>query len=140
VQFKKRDYEKIDEIRTYQDSLVENSRTIFSKLKRAVTYRALQARIVREELEKSPYPKIMTGDFNDVPNSYSYATIRNDMQDAFLQKGFGIGRTFTSLSPTLRIDYIFASKDFSVDQFNRLVKNYSDHYMLVADLRIIKNK
>jgi endonuclease/exonuclease/phosphatase family metal-dependent hydrolase len=136
VQFKKGDYEKLDEIKNYQDSLFSNSRTIFSKLKRAITYRAIQAKIAKQALEKSPYPPVFCGDFNDVPNSYTYSKIRSGMQDAFLEKGFGIGRTFTSISPTLRIDYILVSKKFSIGQFNRLVKNYSDHYMLVADLRL----
>jgi endonuclease/exonuclease/phosphatase family metal-dependent hydrolase len=75
------------------------------------------------------------GDLNDVPNSYTYFTIKGDMQDAFLRKGFGIGRTFSALSPTLRIDYIFADREFKVKQFNRLVRNYSDHYMIVADMK-----
>ena len=82
---------------------------------------------------------IFCGDFNDIPNSYTYYKIRGDMQDAFLEKGFGIGRTFTALSPTLRIDYILASKQFSILQFNRVTKKYSDHYMLVADLSL-KNR
>ena len=56
------------------------------------------------------------------------------MQDAFLKKGFGIGRTFAALSPTLRIDYIFADKHFTIKQFKRVVKKLSDHYMLVADV------
>ena len=56
------------------------------------------------------------------------------MKDAFLEEGFGIGRTFSSLSPTLRIDYIFADSHFRVGQFKRIARNYSDHYMLVADI------
>ena len=44
------------------------------------------------------------------------------MQDAFLKKGFGIGRTFSALSPTLRIDYIFTDKHFKIKQFNRIIK------------------
>ncbi len=58
------------------------------------------------------------------------------MQDAFLKKGFGIGRTFSALSPTLRIDYIFADQHFRVKQFNRVAKKYSDHYMLVSDIAL----
>jgi endonuclease/exonuclease/phosphatase (EEP) superfamily protein YafD len=81
---------------------------------------------------------LMCADMNDVPNSYTYFRIRGKMQDAFLKKGFGIGRTFSALSPTLRIDYIFADHNFRVKQFNRLVKNYSDHYMLVTDVELKK--
>jgi endonuclease/exonuclease/phosphatase family metal-dependent hydrolase len=55
-----------------------------------------------------------------------------------LKKGFGMGRTFSGLSPTLRIDYIFADNHFKIKQFNRIVKNLSDHYMLVADVQLKK--
>src|SRR6476620_1695482 len=123
VQFKKRDYERINEIKNYEDSIVSNSRTIFSKLKRGIERRSLQANLIRDQLRQSQYPVIFCGDFNDVPNSYTYFTVRGNMQDAFLEQGSGIGRSFTSISPTLRIDYILASKDFSVLQFDRVVKN-----------------
>ncbi len=116
--------------------MLENSRNIFSKLKRAAIIRAGQTDIVKQTLAVSPHPYIITGDFNDVPNSYTYFTIKsNGLQDAFLQKGFGIGRTFTGIAPTLRIDYILPTEDFRVLQFNRFVKDYSDHYMLLADVR-----
>jgi endonuclease/exonuclease/phosphatase family metal-dependent hydrolase len=136
VQFKRRDYEMINEIKNYEDSIVSNSKTIFSKLKKGIGRRSVQSNVIREQLRQSTYPVIFCGDFNDVPNSYTYYTIRGNMRDAFLEKGSGIGRTFTSISPTLRIDYILTSKDFRVDQFDRVLKNYSDHYMLVADLEL----
>lgn len=137
-QFGKKDYERLGKIKSGDDSLVTNSRSILSKLKRGVSYRAIQADIVDEVLDNSPYPLIFCADLNDVPNSYAYFTARGDLQDAFLKKGFGIGRTFAAISPTLRIDYIFAGKEFRIRQFNRIVRNLSDHYMLVADLELKK--
>ena len=137
VQFKKQDYESIESIKNTDEGMVENSRNIFSKLKRGSILRARQAEIVKEQVSRSPYPCVLTGDFNDVPNSYTYFTIKgNELQDAFLAKGLGIGRTYNNIAPTLRIDYILSSKDFSVRQFNRIVRDYSDHYMLVADLEL----
>lgn len=137
VQFQKQDYEKIQNIENTNDGMVENSRNIFSKLKRGVMRRCGQADIVKQIISTSPYPFILTGDFNDVPNSYTYFTIRDDnLQDAFLQSGFGVGKTFSYIAPTLRIDYVFATKDFAIKQFNRIVKNYSDHYMLVTDVQL----
>jgi endonuclease/exonuclease/phosphatase family metal-dependent hydrolase len=139
VQFKKKDYESIDAITRKRDSILENSRNIFSKLKRGIILRSRQVDIVKEITGNSPYPFVLTGDLNDVPNSYTYFTIKGGrLQDAFLKKGFGIGRTYSYLSPTLRIDYIFTTKDFSILQFNRVVKDYSDHYMLVADVQLKK--
>ncbi len=140
VLFQKGDYESIEEMTKAEDSLLENSRNIFFKLRRAMIYRSRQARIVKDITSKSPHPYIVTGDFNDVPNSYTYFTIKGDqLSDTFLEKGFGLGRTYSALSPTLRIDYILNTKNFKVKQFNRIVKDYSDHYMLVADLEKKEN-
>lgn len=138
VQLKPKDYQDIEEIKNREDSILENSRNLFAKLKRAIVYRSRQSDLVAELTGQSPHPYMIAGDFNDIPNSYTYFTIRQGMQDAFLKKGFGIGRTFSALSPTLRIDYILATRQFNVLQFNRLVKNYSDHYMLVADVTLKK--
>ncbi len=137
-ELKKSDYEKIDRLKGVEEGVVADSRTIFSKLKTGILNRKLQADIVKQVLEDSPYPFLFCGDLNDVPNSYTYHTVRGDLQDAFLAKGFGIGRTFPALSPTLRIDYIFADANFKIDQFNRVVKNYSDHYLIMADVKLKK--
>ena len=136
LQLGKKDYEKINKITSAEDSLVSNSRSILSKLKRGISNRSIQADMISDMLEDSPHPVLVAADLNDIPNSYTYHTVRANMQDAFLKKGFGIGRTFTGLSPTLRIDYIFADNRFKIKQFNRIVKNLSDHYMLVADVQL----
>jgi endonuclease/exonuclease/phosphatase family metal-dependent hydrolase len=136
VRFEREDYEKIKKIKQRDDKIIENSKNIFSKLKRGFIYRSRQSRLVQNELDKSPFPYIITGDFNDVPNSNTYFSIRKNTKDAFLEKGSGIGRTFALISPTLRIDYILASEAFDVLQFKRITKMYSDHFMLVADLKL----
>ena len=136
LQFGKRDYDRIDRITNAEDSLLSNSRNILAKLKKGISNRSIQANLISEILAISPHPVIVCADLNDVPNSYTYSTVRGDMQDAFLKKGFGIGRTFSAISPTLRIDYIFADSHFRILQFNRIVKKYSDHYMLVADVEL----
>ena len=139
VQFKKKDFETIESIKNTDDGMVENSRNIFSKLKRGVVFRSGQADVVRKAISQTPYPFILTGDFNDVPNSYTYFTIRGkELQDAFLLTGLGVGKTFSYIAPTLRIDYMLTTKDFQIRQFNRVIKNYSDHYMLIADVELKK--
>jgi endonuclease/exonuclease/phosphatase family metal-dependent hydrolase len=138
LQFGRKDYAALYKIKTGEDSLVTNSRSILSKMKKGVIYRSLQADIAHQVIKQSPGPVLFCGDLNDVPNSYAYSTLRGNMQDAFLKKGVGIGRTFSALSPTLRIDYIFADKRFRVKQFNRIAKKLSDHYMIVADVELRK--
>ena len=136
VQLGKTDYDKIDKIKEGDDGIVFNSKTIFSKIKKGAVSRKIQTDIIKQVLGDSPYPLIFCGDLNDIPNSYTYFKIRGEMQDAFLKQGFGIGRTFAAISPTLRIDYIFADRHFRVHQFKRIIKNYSDHYMLVSDIEL----
>ena len=138
VQFRQKDFEAINEIKSAEDSLIDNSKTVLAKLRKAIILRSSQADIARQIMDDSPYPSIFCGDLNDTPNSYTYFTIRGDMQDAFLQKGFGIGRTYSSLSPTLRIDYIFTDDQFSIKQFTRVVKYLSDHFMIMADVELKK--
>jgi endonuclease/exonuclease/phosphatase family metal-dependent hydrolase len=136
LQFGIKDYKRIGKITSGEDSLIENSRNILGKIKRGFSRRAIQADVVREVMSVSPHPFLLCADLNDVPNSYTYFTVRGKMQDAFLKKGFGIGRTFTGLSPTLRIDYILADPNFRIRQFKRVTKKLSDHYMLVADVQL----
>lgn len=139
-QFRKQDISKIDELKDIKGDFWGNARYIFSKLSVAITHRSIQADMVSDILSNSPHPVVFCADMNDVPNSYTYKTIKGDMQDAFLQKGFGIGRTYTSLSPTLRIDYIFADENFTINQCRRITTPYSDHYMVVADVKLNASK
>lgn len=135
VLFQKQDYEKLRMIKTADDSMLDASKSIVKKLKQGYTSRGVQVDIVREELDKSPHPVIICGDFNDVPNSYTYFHIRGKRQDAFIAASNGIGRTYREIAPTLRIDYIMADERFEVTQCKRFALPYSDHYPVLADLQ-----
>ena len=136
VLLQKKDYNDLQIIRNAKDSMVEASKSILRKLKQGYSSRGNQVDIVRRELDHSPYPAIICGDFNDVPNSYTYFQIRGDRKDAFVEKGKGIGRTFANLSPTLRIDYVMADEKFEVTQYKRQVLSYAEHFPIVVDLKL----
>ncbi|HSC37794.1 MAG TPA: endonuclease/exonuclease/phosphatase family protein [Chitinophagaceae bacterium] len=136
LRFDGNDYNLFSKIATAEDSGMVRSKGVVRKFRRAYTFRSKQAELVRRELDNSPYPLILCGDFNDVPNSFTWSRIKGDRTDAFLRRGFGVGRSFASLSPTLRIDYIFCSKDLEVTQFKKTVNYWSDHFPLVADFKL----
>jgi endonuclease/exonuclease/phosphatase family metal-dependent hydrolase len=136
VLFHRKDFHDLEIIRNVDDSILEASKSIVKKLGYAFRHRADQALEVRDELDKSPYPAIICGDFNDVPNSYTYFTIKGGLRDAFVQKGFGIGRTYTLISPTLRIDYILADPQLNTLQCRKFSLPYSDHSPVIADLQL----
>jgi endonuclease/exonuclease/phosphatase family metal-dependent hydrolase len=136
VLFHSKDFHDLEIIKNVDDSILMASRSIAKKLGYAFRHRGDQAEELRAQLDKSPFPGVVCGDFNDVPNSYTYFTIRKDWRDAFLQKGFGIGRTYVHISPTLRIDYILSSPVFNVLQCRKFSLPWSDHSPVIADLQL----
>lgn len=117
-----------------QNELKNGSLKILSKLKRAFINRASQARNLAEHIEKSPYPVIICGDFNDTPVSYSYQKISKNLKDAFIECGSGIGNTYNGNFPSFRIDYILHSDIFSANSFEIKKIKLSDHYPIVSYL------
>ena len=115
---------------------LEKSKNIVSKFKTGFAKRKIQSERVKKALNESPYKVILCGDFNDVPNSYAYNTIGKGLKNAYAEKGTGIGRTFSSISPTLRIDNIFVDSKMMVEQFVRINKKLSDHFPIIADVQV----
>jgi endonuclease/exonuclease/phosphatase family metal-dependent hydrolase len=54
------------------------------------------------------------------------------MNDAFLLAGSDIGTTFIFENYPMRIDYLLATKDLKVLDFNTIKKTFSDHYPISA--------
>lgn len=130
----------------YIDSISENINKqsfkelypILKRLKRAFHKRARQVMIFRDSIDHSPYPIIICGDFNDVPNSYTYQTIARELYDSFLEAGSGVGTTFSEFSIPYRIDYILYSSEFDVVFSKKFSLKYSDHFPYFSVLRIKK--
>jgi endonuclease/exonuclease/phosphatase family metal-dependent hydrolase len=145
--FVQRDYEDLAKIRYQQDEDLRASRHIYGKMRFAFQRRGRQADLVRGQVRESAYPVVLCGDLNDVPASYAYVTVRGDLNDAFLEKGLGLGKTFVSgrsrvltWLPTLRIDYIFSDRRLAVRQFTRTTRGFSDHRGLIADIELPKKQ
>lgn len=113
---------------------LEKSKSVLYKFKLGFLKRKQQSEHIKQEIDKSPYPVIVCGDFNDLPNSYAYNQIGAGLKNAFEKKGWGVGRTFSGISPTLRIDNIFVDPMFKVDQYIRVEKLLSDHFPIITDI------
>ncbi|MFN8134538.1 MAG: endonuclease/exonuclease/phosphatase family protein [Bacteroidales bacterium] len=135
IKFGKEDYNFVSEITTTpsnNDKFKKGSWAILSKMKFAYIKRASQIEKVAEYIKTSPYPVIFCGDFNDTPVSYSYRQINNELDDAFVNAGLGLGQTHTNMIPLLRIDYIFHSKRMKCIEYKTIEKDYSDHFPVYA--------
>jgi endonuclease/exonuclease/phosphatase family metal-dependent hydrolase len=145
--FVQRDYEDLAKIRYQQDEDLRASRHIFGKMRYAFQQRGRQADLISGQVTNSSLPVILCGDLNDVPASYSYRIVKGELNDAFLEKGSGLGKTFVSgrsrvltWLPTLRIDYIFSDDRLGVRQITRTTGGLSDHRGLIADIELPKKQ
>ncbi len=100
---------------------------IGGKLKRAFQMRAEQVREIRKLIDKTRYPVILCGDFNDTPVSYTYQKMRGDFDDAFVSSGRGLARTYIGKLPSFRIDNILHSDYFKSYNFKANNFQESDH-------------
>jgi endonuclease/exonuclease/phosphatase family metal-dependent hydrolase len=107
-------------------------KSIARRMKFALELRTLQLKKVLEHQQSSPYPVVFCTDFNDTPSSWAYRQVRKTMNDAFLEKGSGLGITYAGPFPAFRIDYIFHSKELPCRRFRVIREKLSDHYPLWA--------
>jgi endonuclease/exonuclease/phosphatase family metal-dependent hydrolase len=136
--FSAQELEQIEKVKDKEKPAMLQSKSLISKMQRAFRNRGAQVDQAAAVIEKSKNPQVVCLDMNDVPTSYAYWKMRGDRSDAFLAAGFGMGVTYMSILPTLRIDYIFAHPSFKVAQVKVSDKHFSDHLPLVADLRLEK--
>lgn len=108
----------------------------FRKLKRFDKVHIQQAQQIKEVLNKSDLPFIFCADLNSVPTTYAYHHISSGLKDAFLSTGFGMGRTYDSISSTLRIDVVLMSKVLKPIQHHTPHIHVSDHFPNIADIEI----
>jgi endonuclease/exonuclease/phosphatase family metal-dependent hydrolase len=126
-----------DLAREEQGRSMDNIAGIYRSLNGGFASRALQVDRVRRHMETSPYPVIVTGDFNDTPVSYTYRKMRRGLKDAFVEAGYGAGFTYRGKYPPNRIDYILYNEEFHCNDFDIVKARYSDHYPIIAYFRRI---
>ncbi len=126
--------ELVSDIEKDQTIQSKNIRSILSRYKTFVKYRAKQVDKVKAHIKKSPFMVIIGGDFNDPPLSYTYRQFSDLLQDAFKEKGLGFGITYAGQIPLLRIDYIMASRGIDIIDFHRIKRKYSDHFPIMTKL------
>lgn len=99
--------------------------------------RATQADSAAKMIAESPYPVVICGDFNDLPGSYTYQTMKGKLRDVFAEKGRGFGRTYNLFLPTLRIDYIFYDHKFlKLVGYKSFHTNLSDHNPVIVNFEL----
>ncbi len=83
----------------------------------------------------SVYPVILMGDFNVTPENSVLLPIRERLRDT-AEFPSGNLPTYPSDTPSEKIDYLFVSKHFTVEEAHIPSKVVSDHRPIVATLRL----
>lgn len=103
------------------------------------TFKNHQAEVqeLQNAVSASPYPVILAGDFNAVPNSYEYYHLLKNLKDVFVEVGRGSATSFHDYKFPIRIDHVFCSQSiqtvaYRVDRSAKL----SDHFPVIAEFYI----
>ena len=117
-------------------ALKESVQRISDKLESARKIRQVQANAIRAEIQQSPYPVIVAGDFNVTPLSYTYFTIRGgELRDCFLATSWGKwGATVVKRHLGVRIDYLLCSRKLHPVETHIDRINCSDHYPMTTTI------
>jgi endonuclease/exonuclease/phosphatase family metal-dependent hydrolase len=134
--FAKQDYAVMQKQTRQQQIDIEGSKGIVSRLRLGYKRRAEQVDLVKESMIACDFPKIICGDFNDIPVSYTYRQLSAGMKDAFGEAGRGLETTYKGSMPSFRIDYILFDNPMRAISYNSISEVPSDHKLIVAELQI----
>lgn len=92
-----------------------------------------QVAMIQNTIESSPYPVLLGGDFNAVPNSYEYYHLSQSLVDPFVQVGRGLSTSFHDYKFPIRIDYLLTSQSITPRsyQVDRSI-GISDHFPVIG--------
>lgn len=123
---------EVDTLRLYGPGLIR-------KMSRAARLRAPQARkvdsLMQEQLQRGR-SIIVSGDFNDSPQSYAHELLKRSLKDAFISSGHGPGYSYKNGKLRFRIDHILFSKDMvALDCQVDPSISASDHFPIQSTLK-----
>ena len=134
--FAKKDYEVMQKQTQQKEIDMEGSKGIITRLSLGYQRRAQQVGIVKQSVLDCDFPKVICGDFNDIPVSYSYRQLSAGMRDAFVEAGRGLETTYKGSMPSFRIDYLLFDNPMRAVSYKSIKEVPSDHKLLVTELQV----
>lgn len=117
----------------------EQNASLYRKMVSAFEQRAKAANQLAQIIDTIRGPLIVCGDFNDVPASYAWRTIKNTgLDDAYIQAGRGPMITFNSDAMFFHIDQVLYRPDCGIRAYHitRGRLRSSDHYPVLVDFAL----
>ncbi|MES2416782.1 MAG: endonuclease/exonuclease/phosphatase family protein [Bacteroidota bacterium] len=136
ISFDKEDYTYFEKATKEMEPQIGSSKRIVRMLKSAFKKRSTQVDIMKAHMRTCNTPYIVAGDFNDTPASYAVTQMTDSLNNAFLKKGQGLGRTYNGKFPNFQIDYIASTKEIDIVNYHIIEAKLSDHFPVRSDLRL----
>ena len=112
----------------------EQSDRLLNRMGKVLVKQQYQAALIRAEIDKSPFPVIVVGDFNNNQFSYAYREIKGELNDTFSEAGKGFGQTYNLMGFPMRIDFILTDPRIETRSHITYKNELSDHYPIRAEL------
>lgn len=115
------------------DSL--NGSSMFEKISRTLQMQTNQYQVIGNELNAYKGSKIVCGDFNSTPFSLVYKTVKESLKDTFVERGFGLGTTYSLFGYPLRLDFVLIDNSFEAISHENYSLGLSDHDPVFVKLK-----
>lgn len=112
----------------------KNSEKLLKRLQNNFKKQAEQAEQLVAHEKQTNHKTIICGDFNNTAFSWVYNKIKGIKNDAFVEAGKGLGKSYDYFFPA-RIDFILTDKQFEINNFKTYDIKYSDHFPIMARLK-----
>lgn len=136
ISFEKEDYSYLEKVTQKMDVEKTSSKRILRMLKNAFLKRSAQVDLMKSHMRTCATSYLVAGDFNDTPASYAVTKMTDSLNNAFMKKGSGLGRTYNGKFPNFQIDYIATTKDIEITNYHIVEAKLSDHFPVRSDLRL----
>ena len=100
------------------------------------TERGQQVQAILGTIGRPDTSVVLLGDLNAAPDTPEVAALVDQLTDAWVSAGVGDGNTFSSQTPTSRIDYVLTSRDVTARTAAVIASDASDHRPVVATLTL----
>ncbi|MET2985435.1 endonuclease/exonuclease/phosphatase family protein [Aureibaculum conchae] len=116
----------------------DDSEKLVKEVRKSFKIQQQQIDTLNNHIKNCNYKVILAGDLNNTSYSWAYKNVKNELQDSFLEAGTGFGTTYKFKRFPLRIDYIFADKNFKITSHKNYDVELSDHFPIKATLKLKK--
>ena len=129
------DREEIERMR--HGTVQESSRRTLAKVKETIlSHEEEWSQRLRPVVTESTVPLVLAGDLNDIPGSWLYRQVKDEMKDAFCERGLGMSITYNGGFPKFRIDMVFHGEGINTLAYKRIKSPMSDHYPVLTYLEL----